>query len=128
MTSGRLNALARLAQGPARLVYGNRASRIYLAVVAATAVFVAVDTLFVHHDDASFAGVWLFFLAAPTVFLFFAAWIDDRRVVRLVVRVRLRGPRRLRTHPGGGRRGVRPAAERPARPRAYAARGVRREA
>ncbi|MEV8410319.1 hypothetical protein AB0R12_32430 [Streptomyces niveus] len=72
MTSGRLNALARLTQGPARLVYGNRASRIYLAVVAATAVFVAVDTLFVHHDDASFAGVWLFFLAAPTVFLFFA--------------------------------------------------------
>ncbi|WP_329391320.1 SCO4225 family membrane protein [Streptomyces sp. NBC_01716] len=72
MKSGRLNALARLAQGPARLIYGNRASQIYLAVVAATAVFVAVDTLFVHHDDASLAGVWLFFLAAPTVFLFFA--------------------------------------------------------
>ncbi|MFD3524515.1 SCO4225 family membrane protein [Streptomyces sp. NPDC058653] len=72
MKSGRLNALARLAQGPARLIYGNRASRIYLAAVAATAVLVAVDTLFVHHEDASFAGVWLFFLAAPTVFLFFA--------------------------------------------------------
>ncbi|MFI6080732.1 SCO4225 family membrane protein [Streptomyces sp. NPDC051217] len=72
MKSGRLNALARLAQGPARLIYGNRASQIYLAVVAATAVLVAVDTLFVHHDDASFAGVWLFLLAAPTVFLFFA--------------------------------------------------------
>ncbi|WP_330177162.1 hypothetical protein OG875_28840 [Streptomyces sp. NBC_01498] len=72
MTSGRLTTLTRLAQRPARMIYGNRASQIYLAVVAATAVFVAVDTLFVHHNDASFAGVWLFFLAAPTVFLFFA--------------------------------------------------------
>lgn len=71
MKSGRLNALARLAQGPARLVYGNRASQIYLALVAAAAVFVAV-MLFVHDGDASFAGVWLFFLAAPTIFLFFA--------------------------------------------------------
>ncbi|WNI26291.1 SCO4225 family membrane protein [Streptomyces sp. ITFR-16] len=54
-----------------RLTFGNAASLIYLGVVAATAVFVTVDTLFVAHEDASFAGVWLFFLAAPTVFLFF---------------------------------------------------------
>ncbi|MFD3610850.1 SCO4225 family membrane protein [Streptomyces atroolivaceus] len=53
-----------------RLTFGNTASRIYLGLVLAAAVFVAVDTLFVSHDDASFAGVWLFFLAAPTVFLF----------------------------------------------------------
>ncbi|MFC9941800.1 SCO4225 family membrane protein [Streptomyces pratensis] len=53
-----------------RLTCGNTASRIYLGLVAAVAVLVAVDTLFVSHDDASFAGVWLFFLAAPTVFVF----------------------------------------------------------
>lgn len=54
-----------------RLTFGNAASLIYLGIVAATAVFVTVDTLFVAHEDASFAGVWLFFLAAPTVFVFF---------------------------------------------------------
>lgn len=54
----------------AHLAFGNAASLIYLGVVAATAVFVTVDTLFVAHEDASFAGVWLFFLAAPTVFVF----------------------------------------------------------
>ncbi|WP_326734531.1 SCO4225 family membrane protein [Streptomyces sp. NBC_01022] len=56
----------------ARLTFGNAASRIYLSVVAATTVFVTVDTLFVAHEDASFAGVWLFLLAAPTAFVFFA--------------------------------------------------------
>nr|WSW70773.1 hypothetical protein OG461_33825 [Streptomyces sp. NBC_00995] len=55
----------------ARLTFGNAASLVYLGVVAATAVFVTVDTLFVTHEDASFAGVWLFLLAAPTVFVFF---------------------------------------------------------
>ncbi|MEU0835345.1 hypothetical protein [Streptomyces sp. NPDC005969] len=55
----------------ARLTFGNPASLIYLGVVLATAVFVAVDTVFVPHEDASFAGVWLFLLAAPTVFVFF---------------------------------------------------------
>ncbi|MEU0137344.1 hypothetical protein ABZ172_25435 [Streptomyces sp. NPDC006296] len=54
----------------ARLTFGNTASRIYLGLVLAVAVFVTVDTVFVTHDDASFAGVWLFFLAAPTVFAF----------------------------------------------------------
>ncbi|MEU1127979.1 hypothetical protein ABZ371_31445 [Streptomyces sp. NPDC005899] len=59
-----------LLRTPARLTFGNTASRVYLGLVAAAALFVAVDTLFVTHDDASFAGVWLFFLAAPTVFAF----------------------------------------------------------
>ncbi|MET7642897.1 hypothetical protein ABZS83_04445 [Streptomyces sp. NPDC005426] len=56
----------------ARLTFGNAASLIYLGAVAATAVFVTVDTVFVSHEDASFAGVWLFLLAAPTVFVFLA--------------------------------------------------------
>ncbi|WP_405935579.1 hypothetical protein OG338_01475 [Streptomyces sp. NBC_00726] len=54
----------------ARLTFGNAASLVYLGAVAAAAVFVTVDTLLVSHEDASFAGVWLFLLAAPTVFLF----------------------------------------------------------
>ncbi|MBM7439717.1 SCO4225 family membrane protein [Streptomyces sp. HB132] len=54
----------------ARLTFGNTASRIYLGLVLAVAVFVAVDTMYVSHDDASLAGVWVFFLAAPTVFAF----------------------------------------------------------
>ncbi|MFD0023976.1 SCO4225 family membrane protein [Streptomyces sp. NPDC058382] len=63
MSSQHLRAIA-------RLTFANTASLIYLGAVVATAVFVTVDTLFVAHEDASFAGVWLFFLAAPTVFLF----------------------------------------------------------
>nr|WSZ94566.1 hypothetical protein OH820_01935 [Streptomyces sp. NBC_00857] len=55
----------------ARLAFGNRASQVYLGLVAATAMLVAADTLFVQHEDASFAGVWLFFLAAPSIFAFF---------------------------------------------------------
>ncbi|MET8710864.1 SCO4225 family membrane protein [Streptomyces californicus] len=54
-----------------RLTFRNRASQIYLGLVVAAALFVAVDTLFVTHEDASFAGVWLFLLAAPAVVLFF---------------------------------------------------------
>ncbi|WP_434587696.1 SCO4225 family membrane protein [Streptomyces sp. A5-4] len=54
-----------------RLTFRNRASLVYLSVVAATAVFVAIDTLFVTHEDASLAGVWLLLLAAPTIFAFF---------------------------------------------------------
>ncbi|WPW33354.1 hypothetical protein P6B95_07460 [Streptomyces atratus] len=55
----------------ARLTFGNTASLIYLGLVLAAAVFVSVDILFVAHEDTSFAGVWLFLLAAPTVFVFF---------------------------------------------------------
>ncbi|MFI2368130.1 SCO4225 family membrane protein [Streptomyces sp. NPDC018833] len=56
----------------ARLTFGNPASRIYLALVVAAALFVAVDTLFVHHEDASMAGIWLFLLTAPTIFALMA--------------------------------------------------------
>jgi hypothetical protein len=59
-----------LLTGLARLTFAHRASRIYLGLVAVVALWVGVDTLFVHHQDASFAGVWLFFVTAPTVFLF----------------------------------------------------------
>ncbi|MER5553701.1 hypothetical protein ABT001_18860 [Streptomyces sp. NPDC002793] len=115
-TNQRLSALA-------RLTFGNTVSRIYLGLVLATVVFVAVDTLFVTHEDASFSGVWLFFLAAPTVFVFLLggsmtgaesggpAWFT---YVALIVSVLvqacalgwfsrlLRGPRRGRpAHPQG---------------------------
>ncbi|WP_097871930.1 SCO4225 family membrane protein [Streptomyces sp. rh34] len=54
-----------------RLAFRNTASLIYLGLVLAVTLFVAADTLFVTHEDASFSGVWLFLLAAPTIFLFF---------------------------------------------------------
>lgn len=53
-----------------RLTFRDPASLIYLGLVLAATLFVAVDTLFVAHEDASFSGVWLFLIAAPTVFLF----------------------------------------------------------
>ncbi|MGQ4484985.1 SCO4225 family membrane protein [Streptomyces sp. SAS_281] len=53
-----------------RLTFGNAASLLYLGAVVAAAVLVAADTLFIAHEDASFAGVWLFLLAAPAVFVF----------------------------------------------------------
>ncbi|MFJ6613856.1 SCO4225 family membrane protein [Streptomyces sp. NPDC091289] len=72
----RLNRLNRLTDHPhlnavVRLTFRNPASLIYLGLVLAATLFVTVDTLFVTHEDASFSGVWLFLLAAPTVFLFF---------------------------------------------------------
>ncbi|MER8000808.1 hypothetical protein [Streptomyces sp. NPDC095613] len=57
--------------GLARLTFGNRASQVYLGLVVAVAVWVGIDTLFVAHEDASLAGVWLGFLAAPTFFAFY---------------------------------------------------------
>lgn len=54
----------------ARLTFGNRPAQVYLALVAVTALYVAIDTAFVHHEDASFAGIWLLLLAAPTIFGF----------------------------------------------------------
>ncbi len=48
----------------------NPAALGYLAVVVAVALWVGVDTLLVEHADASFAGVWLFVVTAPTSFLF----------------------------------------------------------
>jgi hypothetical protein len=43
----------------------NWISRIYLAVVAVTLVFVGVDTLFVSHADASMSAVVPVLLTAP---------------------------------------------------------------
>ncbi|MFI5804763.1 SCO4225 family membrane protein [Streptomyces sp. NPDC051561] len=54
----------------AQLTYRNPASRVYLTLVTVAALFVTVDMLLITHDDASLAGVWLFLLAAPTVFVF----------------------------------------------------------
>lgn len=48
----------------------NPAALGYLAVVAAVWAWIAVDTLLVTHADASMAGVWGFFVTAPTSFLF----------------------------------------------------------
>ncbi|WP_274555247.1 SCO4225 family membrane protein [Streptomyces spiramyceticus] len=64
MTARRLRSIA-------RLTFRNPASLVYLGVVAVTAVLVTIDTLFVTHEDASFAGMSLFLLSAPTVFAFF---------------------------------------------------------
>ncbi|OEJ28186.1 hypothetical protein AR457_30665 [Streptomyces agglomeratus] len=64
MTARRLHAAA-------RLTFCNPVSLTYLALVAASAVFVTVDTLFVTHEDASFSGVWLLLLSAPTIIAFF---------------------------------------------------------
>ncbi|MFE7839915.1 SCO4225 family membrane protein [Streptomyces sp. NPDC057474] len=50
----------------------NPAALGYLALVVAVGVWVGVDTLFVEHADASFAGVWLFLVTAPTSLLFVA--------------------------------------------------------
>ncbi|GLP66179.1 hypothetical protein TUSST3_27990 [Streptomyces sp. TUS-ST3] len=41
----------------------------YLLLVAAVVGWVGVDTLFVEHADASFAGVWAFVVTAPTSLL-----------------------------------------------------------
>jgi hypothetical protein len=38
----------------------------YLLIVAAVGVWVAVDLHVATHPEADFAGVWLFFLTAPT--------------------------------------------------------------
>ncbi|MFF3342688.1 SCO4225 family membrane protein [Streptomyces flavidovirens] len=62
---------ARRLRDIAHLTFRNPASLVYLALVAAAAVFVTVDTLFVTHEDASFAGLWLILLSAPTIFAFF---------------------------------------------------------
>ncbi|MEU4495896.1 hypothetical protein AB0F96_21165 [Streptomyces sp. NPDC023998] len=53
-----------------RLTFGNRASQVYLALVAVATLYVTIDTVFVHHEDASFAGIWLFLLASPVMFAF----------------------------------------------------------
>ncbi|MFD5030325.1 SCO4225 family membrane protein [Streptomyces sp. NPDC058220] len=50
-------------------VVGNWASRVYLAVAAALIIWVGIDTAFVAHDDASFAGIFPLLFTAPTSLL-----------------------------------------------------------
>jgi len=50
----------------ARLVAGNWFSRGYLAGCLGLTLWVWVDSTFVQHPDASFAGVWPLFATAPT--------------------------------------------------------------
>ncbi|MFI0908766.1 SCO4225 family membrane protein [Streptomyces sioyaensis] len=58
MNSRRLKSIA-------RLTFGNRASQIYLALVAAAAVEFLVD-----HGTYPFAGILLLFVSMPTIFVF----------------------------------------------------------
>ncbi|MFH9421946.1 SCO4225 family membrane protein [Streptomyces sp. NPDC017529] len=68
-------------RGPARLMFGNPVSLVYLALVVAAALFALVDMAFVRHADASFAGIWVVLLTAPTVFPLWLAgdalWADS---------------------------------------------------
>ncbi|OKH98142.1 hypothetical protein A6A06_28415 [Streptomyces sp. CB02923] len=62
-----MNVTPRL-RGPARLMFGNPVSLVYLALVVAAVLFALVDMVFVRHQDASFAGIWAVLLTSPTVF------------------------------------------------------------
>ncbi|WP_019547529.1 SCO4225 family membrane protein [Streptomyces sulphureus] len=50
-------------------MWANPAGLAYLALVAAAALFAAVDAVWVPHADASFAGVWVLFATAPASLL-----------------------------------------------------------
>ncbi|MFJ9795372.1 SCO4225 family membrane protein [Streptomyces sp. NPDC101145] len=56
-----------------RLAFGNIASGVYLAVVAAVTALVIRDLWFVEHPDASFAVLGLIAVAAPTLLVLLAA-------------------------------------------------------
>lgn len=62
---------ARRPRAAARLTFCDPVSLTYPALVAASAVPVTADTLFAAHEDASFSGVWLLLLSAPTIVAFF---------------------------------------------------------
>ena len=49
----------------ARSVHRGRAPRIYLCLVAAALVLLAVDTAFITHQAALLSGVWLLLLTLP---------------------------------------------------------------
>ncbi|MFF0744696.1 SCO4225 family membrane protein [Streptomyces sp. NPDC004111] len=61
---------AHLTHALVQRTFRNPASLCYLALVGLAALFVTVDMLFVTRGGASPAGVWLFLLAAPAVFVF----------------------------------------------------------
>ncbi|MFF8973905.1 SCO4225 family membrane protein [Streptomyces sp. NPDC014995] len=108
---------ARRLPGPARLAFANPASLVYLALVATATAFLAWDQLFVTHEDASFAGVYLLVLASPTFFLLDGAgrallgsgadapgwFVLTALVLSVLVQSALIGAlhRRLRRSPGG---------------------------
>ena len=48
-----------------RFLTGSWASRVYLLLVLAATGYLLVDTAFVEHEDASFAGIWLLLLTGP---------------------------------------------------------------
>ncbi|MEU3449007.1 hypothetical protein AB0H29_17585 [Streptomyces thermolilacinus] len=56
----------------ARLAFGNVASGVYLAVVAAVTALVVRDLWFTEHEDASFAALGLMAVAAPTMLVLLA--------------------------------------------------------
>ncbi|MFD7446894.1 SCO4225 family membrane protein [Streptomyces sp. NPDC059909] len=71
-THGRLGRIA-------RLTFGNPASLVYLGLVAVATLLAAYDTLFVHHEDASFAWLMPMLLTAPTFFVVASGgeWLGD---------------------------------------------------
>ncbi len=99
--------------------FDNWVSRAYLLLFAALLVWVIVDTDVVVHPDASFAGVWPFFLALPTSLLLLqlpdldgwgllagltvAALVNATLLGLLVRVVRLAGRGRARPGPSTGR-------------------------
>ncbi|MEV8567581.1 hypothetical protein AB0436_18745 [Streptomyces sp. NPDC051322] len=67
-----------------RTVAGDWVSRAYLAIAAGLLIWVAVDTAFVPHQDASFAGVWPIMFTAPTGLLFLIPGIEGPGVFVLL--------------------------------------------
>lgn len=59
-------------RGLARLAFGNVASGVYLAFVAAVTALVVRDLWFTDHEDASFAALGLIAVAAPTILVVMA--------------------------------------------------------
>lgn len=57
-------------RGAAAFLFGNWFARIYLAIVAATAVFVVVSYATWQQPDANLAGVALFLVTAPLSLVF----------------------------------------------------------
>ncbi|MGJ5892258.1 hypothetical protein DF268_14560 [Streptomyces sp. V2] len=56
--------------GKVRQWFVNPAALGYLALVAAVLGWIAVDALFVTHEDASMAGVWAFVVTGPVSWIF----------------------------------------------------------
>jgi hypothetical protein len=49
----------------ARPFHHERASRIYLCLVGATLLLLAIDTAFITHQDASLSAIWLVLVTLP---------------------------------------------------------------